>query len=285
MQGTPDRNTGLWDKVQLESTGVVTITDPAVRTVALLDITAVAAAAANYSTSNVAKFATLGAVAGLKYRGGGAASVVRGTLRCTITPVGVLRKGKRSTNHGMEGVASPVTIEIPDIKLAAGDTIEEVKFPLLNITAPQLWNPWTHGVPFLYSASFEFVVDSAGGAGAGAGADAGAGAGAVDTDANAVGENIIASGGEQVSSLVLGMKEGQEKKEPFISDTATINFGIRTTESFIHPTTKGRAFKVNGVEVFLTGGNWITTDQFLRYATSKVRYYNEVRMHREMGTF
>ena len=118
----------------------------------------------------------------------------------------------------------------PDIKLAAGDTIEEVKFPLLNITAPQLWNPWTHGVPFLYSASFEFVVDSAG---------AGGGGGGVDTDADAVGENTIVSGGEQ-ASVVMGKKQGHKKKEPFISDTATINFGIRTTESFIHPTTKGR---------------------------------------------
>jgi mannosylglycoprotein endo-beta-mannosidase len=35
--------------------------------------------------------------------------------------------------------------------------------------------------------------------------------------------------------------------------------------------------------VFLTGGNWIHTDQFLRYASNSKRYFNEVNMHVQMG--
>ena len=31
------------------------------------------------------------------------------------------------------------------------------------------------------------------------------------------------------------------------------------------------------------GGNWIATDQLLRFASDRQRYYDEVRMHREMG--
>ena len=49
----------------------------------------------------------------------------------------------------------------------------------------------------------------------------------------------------------------------------------------IDPVTGGRTFLINGERIFLAGGNWIGTDQLLRL--SAVRYYDEVRMHREMG--
>lgn len=42
-------------------------------------------------------------------------------------------------------------------------------------------------------------------------------------------------------------------------------------------------FYVNGQLVFIRGSNWIATDQLLRYTDSASRYYNEVRMHAEMG--
>jgi mannosylglycoprotein endo-beta-mannosidase len=60
-------------------------------------------------------------------------------------------------------------------------------------------------------------------------------------------------------------------------------FGIRTISSFTHPTTKSFALKVNGHPIFLTGGNWITTDQFLRYSTSSQRYINELTLLRHTG--
>jgi beta-galactosidase/beta-glucuronidase len=48
-------------------------------------------------------------------------------------------------------------------------------------------------------------------------------------------------------------------------------------------TAGGRSFLINGAPIFLAGGNWIGTDQLLRYSTDRQRYYNEVRMHKEMG--
>lgn len=42
-------------------------------------------------------------------------------------------------------------------------------------------------------------------------------------------------------------------------------------------------FTVNGARVFLIGGNWITTDQLLRYAADTERYFREVRLHRDAG--
>jgi hypothetical protein len=35
IQGTPDRNTGLWDKVWVESTGPLTVRDPFLRTLSV----------------------------------------------------------------------------------------------------------------------------------------------------------------------------------------------------------------------------------------------------------
>lgn len=67
------------------------------------------------------------------------------------------------------------------------------------------------------------------------------------------------------------------------SSIKTVQFGIREIETYIDATTQGRGFKVNGVKIFLQGGNWIHTDQFLRYATNAKRYYNEVNMHVQMN--
>ena len=60
-------------------------------------------------------------------------------------------------------------------------------------------------------------------------------------------------------------------------------FGIRTISSFIHPNTKSFALKVNGHPIFLAGGNWIATDQFLRYSNSPKRYYQELSLIRHVG--
>ena len=266
IQGTPDRNTGMWDKVELDSTGVVTISDPVVRTVTL-----------------GGNGATLEAVAGLKRRGGSKA-VMTGTLRCTINEVGVAA-ALSSKGFGV-GVAAdvaagaaPIVVEVRNVRLEAGSTVEEVKFPQINVSDPKLWNPWTHGVPYLYNASFEFIID--GDSGHSSNADDAAG-----KNGNTINPADGGTGVDKTTTAAPPSSLGQHQKKPasaLTTDVANIKFGIRTMESFLHPVTKGRAFKVNGVDVFLTGGNWITTDQFLRHATSSARYYNEVRMHREMG--
>ncbi len=37
------------------------------------------------------------------------------------------------------------------------------------------------------------------------------------------------------------------------------------------------------LDIFIRGGNWIATDQLLRYTADAQRYDTEVRMHAEMG--
>lgn len=66
-----------------------------------------------------------------------------------------------------------------------------------------------------------------------------------------------------------------------LSDMAAMNIGIRTVESYIDENTKGRAFRINGQKLFLTGGNWIASDQLLRL--SQERYVAELEMHKRMG--
>ena len=53
--------------------------------------------------------------------------------------------------------------------------------------------------------------------------------------------------------------------------------------SFTHPQTKSFALRINGHPVFLTGGVWITTDQFLRHSNSPSRYLKELSMLRHAG--
>ena len=62
-----------------------------------------------------------------------------------------------------------------------------------------------------------------------------------------------------------------------------LTVGLRTTEAVVEQHSGGRSFLINGAPIFLAGGNWIGTDQLLRYSTDRERYYNEVRMHKEMG--
>ncbi|KAL9185172.1 hypothetical protein ACHAXT_002949 [Thalassiosira profunda] len=64
---------------------------------------------------------------------------------------------------------------------------------------------------------------------------------------------------------------------------AETTFGVRTVSSFTHPSTKSFALKVNGHPIFLTGGNWITTDQFLRYSNAPRRYLQELGLLRHAG--
>ena len=60
-------------------------------------------------------------------------------------------------------------------------------------------------------------------------------------------------------------------------------FGIRTISSYTHPKTKSFALRINGHSIFLQGGNWITTDQFLRYSNSPQRYFHELRLLCNVG--
>ena len=80
----------------------------------------------------------------------------------------------------------------------------------------------------------------------------------------------LSTGSSQVSSSVFQSK-------------TSIRFGIRKVEHFLHPKTRGRTFRVNGLSIFLQGGNWIHTDQFFRYSSNAKRYSDEVKLHAQMG--
>jgi len=68
-----------------------------------------------------------------------------------------------------------------------------------------------------------------------------------------------------------------------VSHSVEFKHGVRTVEGYIDTGTKGWAFKVNNVPIFLVGGNWIATDQLSRYSNgdelSQRRYRQEVGLH------
>ncbi|BDA46119.1 Mannosylglycoprotein endo-beta-mannosidase [Coccomyxa sp. Obi] len=66
-----------------------------------------------------------------------------------------------------------------------------------------------------------------------------------------------------------------------LSDRIVQRFGVREVESRIDPELGGHTFYVNGVKVFIRGGNYIATDWMLRWSAQ--RYRDDVRMHAEMG--
>jgi mannosylglycoprotein endo-beta-mannosidase len=68
-----------------------------------------------------------------------------------------------------------------------------------------------------------------------------------------------------------------------LSDQKQIAVGVRTIETFVDQKTKGQMFLINGRAVYLVGGNWIATDQALRYSASLRRYCHEIALHRYAG--
>jgi hypothetical protein len=68
-----------------------------------------------------------------------------------------------------------------------------------------------------------------------------------------------------------------------VSDTKTIHVGLRTIETFVDDELQGQRFRINGHDIYLVGGNWITTDQALRYSASTERYCNELLLHKHAG--
>lgn len=68
-----------------------------------------------------------------------------------------------------------------------------------------------------------------------------------------------------------------------IDDFVSLRYGVRRAESYIDGNTSGHAFKINGRALFLTGGNWIGSDQLLRHAADYERYRSELLLHKAMG--
>jgi hypothetical protein len=64
-------------------------------------------------------------------------------------------------------------------------------------------------------------------------------------------------------------------------DSATLNFGIRQLSTSWNSVTRSRQLEVNGQKIFIKGGNWIVSDELLRF--SPERYNAEIRFHRDMN--
>jgi len=66
-----------------------------------------------------------------------------------------------------------------------------------------------------------------------------------------------------------------------VSDSQSLRYGVREITSEPSPVTGGRIFYVNGQKIFITGGNYISSEWLLRL--SPERYRTEIRFHAEMN--
>ena len=66
-----------------------------------------------------------------------------------------------------------------------------------------------------------------------------------------------------------------------VSDVDSNTIGIREIRTYWNAVTRSKEVSVNGQKIFIKGGNWIISDEMLRF--SKERYDAEVRFHRDMN--
>jgi mannosylglycoprotein endo-beta-mannosidase len=64
-------------------------------------------------------------------------------------------------------------------------------------------------------------------------------------------------------------------------DMLPLSFGVREITTSWNTTTHSRQTRVNGQPIFIKGGNWIVSDELLRF--SPERYDAEIRFHRDMN--
>ena len=127
------------------------------------------------------------------------------------------------------------TVFVQNILPQHSQTITIRDIVLMNCS---LWWPHTHGASYLYQASFSFFVSSS--------------------------PTSRSSSSSAAAAADLLDREHLPQPHPQPSSTITIRHGIRIVEPFVDTVTKGRAFKINHIPVFLAGGNWIATDQLMR---------------------
>ena len=66
-----------------------------------------------------------------------------------------------------------------------------------------------------------------------------------------------------------------------VSDTKTIEVGVRQLSHAFNNHTQSQQINVNGQKIFIKGGNWIVSDELLRF--SDKRYDAEIRFHHDMN--
>ena len=217
IYSTPDRNTGIWDDVQIQYTGDLYIYNAVIHTLNINPY--------HPSKSLSMKHTSYNATQQLEIVINNYAIVSKtGYLIFTIAE-------EESTLGSNPTVVFRKKYSININSLSR----KSFHFPHFIISNAKLWWPHTHGIPYLYKITIDVFVDS------------------MDVVSHSIG----------------------------------FYHGIRVIQRDIHPLTKGSYFIINHIPIFLMGGNWIATDQFLRYSNgldeSKRRYEDEVRMHMEMG--
>jgi hypothetical protein len=65
------------------------------------------------------------------------------------------------------------------------------------------------------------------------------------------------------------------------ADTLSLTFGVRQLTTTWNTTTRSRQCWINGQPIFIKGGNWIVSDELLRFTPQ--RYDAEIRFHRDMN--
>ncbi len=65
------------------------------------------------------------------------------------------------------------------------------------------------------------------------------------------------------------------------SDAENVSLGVREINTVWNTETNSREVQVNGQRIFIKGGNWIISDEMLRF--SDARYDAEIRFHRDMN--
>lgn len=282
IASTADRNTGLWDRVALEAL-VATARMPRRRTKSMK--TSIAAA---YRLSDA--LVSTASIDGHAERG----EALRGaTLRPSVKINPVLHPSSAAHADGPSAaaaisillvmrafdeahrpvactcrvieasaaMASPWTVQLPEV-VVGGDDFGRDK----------LW--WPHNLlpadrdrPHRYHGTFAAYTIH--------GKDAGGEEGETDIErvmVNATDFSFCANVDHSLWPFTVSHQS-----------STRLRFGIRTVDSFYDEVVGGRVFAVNGVSMFLEGGNWITTDIFLRYADQPQRYRDEVKLYKTMG--
>lgn len=219
IQPIRDRNTGIWDKVTIERTGPVNISNPHI-------ITEVPGA--RLPETKMQPPAILKVSAELE--------------NVSAKPVSGLLK------YELQGdtVSIPVTL--------APKSRREVRLPAHPLFNPRLWWPNGYGPQNLYHTELVFVANAL----------------PVPGSSPAVGST--ASSGAASDTSASGAS---------LSDRESLDFGVREITTTWNTVTRSRQAWVNGQPIFIKGGNWIVSDELLRFSPD--RYDAEVRFHRDMN--
>lgn len=202
IQATPDRNTGIWDRVELLTTGPVRLVDPFVRT----------------------QFTSSGRYAAMA----GFVDRADMSLSASVDVIAAAPATGVAEFRLLDADGADVVLHKVPFSVEQGHSI--VQMPPRIIHNAFLWWPHAFGQPYLYSLS-----------------------------------------------ITLRLDDGS------VSDETQFRIGFREFKKYVDSSLEGPVFSVNGQRVFLRGGNWIGTDQFLRYVTDLQRYRDEIGLHVEMG--